>query len=260
VTATVPALTQRPTLSRRTRLRVFWRSLFIQAGFSSEALQTLGLLYALEPALRELYPDEAVRKEAVRRHLVPFNTHPYVAAGLVGGILFHETRIARHEEAPDAVTRFKQSLMGPLAAVGDGFFWLSLRPAAGALAALLAPFVHAWAALIFVVLYNVIHLWLRARLFLLGWRHGDGLVAKVAAVKLPMWGNRLRTLAAACSGAVGSWLALRFGSEAAGLTVYLSAGALSIGVVTLVLAERGVKPMALMYLLACAAITAGFFA
>ena len=246
-----------PGLRRGTLWRVYWRSLFIQAGFSPEALQTLGLLYALQPALEELYPDEGPRREAVRRHLVPFNTHPYVAAALVGGILYHEQRIARGEEPPEAVIHFKRSLMGPLAAVGDGFFWLSLRPATGALAAALAPFLMAWAALIFLVLYNAIHLSLRARLFLFGWRFGDGLVSKVSQVKLPMWGNRLRTLAAACSGAVGSWLALRFGSEATGLTPFLSGGALTVGVIALVLVERGMRPITLMYVLALLAIIAG---
>ena len=31
----------------------------------------------------------------MRRHLVFFNTHPYVAAAIVGGVLYHEQRIAR---------------------------------------------------------------------------------------------------------------------------------------------------------------------
>ena len=44
-------------LSRMTLARVFGRSLFIQAGFNTESLQTLGLVYALEPALKELYPS-----------------------------------------------------------------------------------------------------------------------------------------------------------------------------------------------------------
>lgn len=249
-----------PDLDGRTLWRVFWRTFFIQAGFSPEALQALGLLYALEPALRRLYPGEAERREALRRHLVPFNTHPYVAAGLVGGILYHEVRVARGEEPPETVTRFKQTLMGPLAAVGDGFFWLSLRPAVGALSAALVPLIDAWAAVLFVVLYNVVHLTLRASLFLQGWRLGDGLVARLGRVHLPTWSNRLRTVAAVTAGGLGTWLALRFGSQAEGtFTPLLAVVAFVVGVVALALVERRVRPMWVIYGVAAAAFAGGAF-
>ena len=75
-----------PTLPFLTLVRIAVRSLFIQAGFSPEAMQTLGLLYALAPAWPHLYADEASRQAAVRRHLTPFNTHPYAAAALVGAM------------------------------------------------------------------------------------------------------------------------------------------------------------------------------
>jgi PTS system mannose-specific IID component len=248
----------RVTLDRWTLWRVFWRTFFIQAGFSPEALQALGLLYALEPALRALYPDEARRREALKRHLVPFNTHPYVAAGLVGGMLFHEVRIANGEAAPETVTRFKQTLMGPLAAVGDSFFWMSLRPAAGAVSAALVPWLHAWSALLFVVLYNAVHLTLRASLFLQGWRLGDGLVARLSLAQLPTWGNRLRTLAAAMAGALGTWLAIRFASQAqGGFSPVFAVAAVVVGLGALALAERRVKPMWVLYGVAAAAVVAG---
>jgi PTS system mannose-specific IID component len=245
-------------MKRTTLWLVFVRSLFIQAGFSPEALQTLGLLYALEPALAELYPDPAARRVAVQRHLTPFNTHPYVASGLVGGILFHEVRVARGEEPETAVTHFKTSLMGPLAALGDGFFWLSLRPAVGALAVLLVPFIHVWAAVVFFVLFNVVHVWLRAWLFLTGWRLGDAMVGRLRAAHLPVWSNRLRTLAAGCAGMVGAWLAVRFAVQAGGpITPWLAVIAAAVGVGTLVLAERRVAPFWLMYGLAAMAVVAG---
>jgi len=248
-----------PALSRLTLWRVFARTFFLQAGFSPEAMQTLGLLYSLEPALRELYSDETQRKEAVRRHLSTFNTHPYVAAGLVGGILFHEVRVSRGEEPPDTVRRFKETLMGPLAALGDGFFWRSLRPATGALAAALVPLIHEWAVLVYVALYNLVHLWLRGQLFWMGWTLGDGIVGSVSAVKLPSWGDRLRTVAAACAGALGAWLAMLFGLHVPGGwgTPLLSLGALVLGLGTLALVEHQVKPLWVMYGLATIAFIAG---
>ena len=162
-----------------TLARIAWRSLFIQAGFSPEAMQSLGLLYVLAPAWPRLFPDEARRQEAVQRHLSPFNTHPYAAAAMVGGILFHEERLARGEGTAEDVERFKQTFMGPLAALGDGFFWLSLRPAMGALAVALTPWLGAWSVVLFLATYNAVHFVTRLWLFSTGYRYGGGGVGAV---------------------------------------------------------------------------------
>lgn len=247
-------------LPRRVLWHVFFRSFFIQAGFSPAALQTLGLLYALEPALKALYPDEAVRAKAVSRHLSPFNTHPYAATAILGGIIFHEARIARGEEPPEAVLHFKKTLMGPLAALGDGFFWFSLRPAAGALSAALVPFISIWAPVVFFVLYNAVHFSARGRLFWLGVREGEGIVARLHAAHVPMWGNRLRGAAAFLTGGLGAWLAVRFGTQAGGaVSPLLALGCVAVGVVALVMLERRRHPLVLLYALAAVAIVAGAF-
>ena len=238
-----------------TLARVAWRSLFIQAGFSPEAMQSLGLLYALEPAWPALYPDEAQRKAAVQRHLTPFNTHPYAAAALVGGILFHEVRLARGEGSEADVEQFKKTLMGPLAALGDGFYWLSLRPAAGALAAALAPFIGPFSALVFLLTYNVVHLATRTWLFVDGYREGGGVVVKLAALKVPAWSSRLRSLAAACAAVVGVWFAWSVG--ALGASGWLGLGCLCIGAATVLAAEKKVPPLVLLYGSAAVAIVAG---
>lgn len=245
---------------RTVALRVFWRSLFLQAGFSPEAMQTLGLLYALAPALQHLYPREPAQSEATRRHLVPFNTHPYAAAAIVGGILFHEAKVARGEEPPEAVTRFKTTLMGPLAALGDGFFWLSLRPAVGVLSCALVPLIGVLAPVVFLALYNVVHLTARAWLFYEGLLRGEGVVVRLQAVKVPVWSNRLRLVSALLAGALGAWLALRFGAVAEGaLSPWLAGAALAVGVATVAAVKRRWSPYWLLYGLAAAAVAGGAF-
>lgn len=228
----VSAASARPSaLPLRTLLRVFLRSLFLQASWNPRGMQNLGLAYALFPALQRLYPSQEAQAAAVQRHLVFFNTHPYVAAAIVGGVIFHEERIARGEEPPDRVVAFKAALMGPLAALGDGFFWLSLRPAVGAVCAALAPWIGAWAAVVFLVAYNLVHLTLRARLYLLGLTHGDRLIEGVAKTNLPARGAQLRMVAAASAGGLAAWLAIAFGSRAPGAAApYLTGGCLLAGI------------------------------
>lgn len=228
--------------------RVFFRSLFFQAAWNPQGMQNLGMAYALYPALERLYPEPPRLKEAVRRHLEFFNTHPYVAAGIVGGVLFHEQKVARGEEPADRVMAYKTALMGPMAALGDGFFWLSLEPAVGALCAALAPWLLAWAAVLFVVLYNAVHLTLRARFFRMGFRLGDGLVGAVGKAKLPVRGTKLRGLAAASAGAAAGWMAVAFGLRAGGaFGVALAVACLGAGVAGYALTGGRVSRYAVLY-------------
>ncbi len=201
-------LAQRPTelegaLDRRSLLRVLWRSLFILATFNPRDMQAAGFASALGPGLERLYPDDERFRAAFERHLhCPFNTHPYVAAAIMGGVLFHEERVARREETPQDVERFKLTLMGPLAALGDGFFWLSLRPAAAALGACVALLAGLWGVLLYALLFNAVHFAMRASYLFAGYRLGDQLLASPLLARLPAMGQRLRYAAMAATVAV----------------------------------------------------------
>jgi PTS system mannose-specific IID component len=233
----------------RTLARVFFRSLFLQATWNRRGMQNLGFAFAIEPALRALYPDPVRHEEALRRHLGFFNCHPYMAAAILGGVIHHEERVAAGLEPIDAPQDYKQTLQGPLAAVGDGFFWTALRPFFGALGAvgvLALGLPAVWAV---VILYNVIHLTLRIALFRAGYRRGDALVPLLARLSLPVVADRLRTAGAALAGV------------AAGMVVFrgtMSMGALGGLVATLVAVmgyvalARGTRLFTTLYLAAAA--------
>jgi PTS system mannose-specific IID component len=215
------------SLAPHTMARVFWRCLFLQAAWNPRGMQNLGFAYAIDPALRDLYPDPAARRAALARHLGFFNSHPYMAAAIVGGAIHHEERVARGEEAADQPVAYKATLQGPLAAVGDGFFWTALRPLFGAAAAL-GTLAFGWPALLAaVVLYNVVHLWLRYRLLRDGYLHGDEVVLDIRALCLPAWAERVRLLAAVLCGLAAALLADRAPAGASGSL--LAAGAAAVG-------------------------------
>ncbi len=194
----------RPVLAR-----CFARGLLLQAAWNRRGMQNLGFAFAIDPALRALYPEPARRAEALARHLAFFNCHPYTAAAILGGAIHHEERVAAGDEPPAAPTAYKTMLQGPLAAIGDGFFWTALRPFFGALSVLLAVLVG-WPALVLtVVAYNAIHLALRVGLFRAGYREGDAVVSSVARLSLPAAAERLRVAGAALCGLCVAALALR---------------------------------------------------
>jgi PTS system mannose-specific IID component len=172
-------------------------------------MQNLGFAYAIDPALRALYPGEAQREEALGRHLRFFNCHPYMAAAILGGAIHHEEKVAAGAEPGGQPLQYKQTLQGPLAAIGDGFFWTALRPFFGALAALLALLLGGAGIVLVLGLYNVIHLFLRVRLFLAGYRKGDAIVAEIARLGLPLAADRLRASGAALCGVAAALVAAR---------------------------------------------------
>jgi len=194
---------------------VFARSFLIQAGFNPRAMQGLGYVYALFPALDALYADRA-RTDAVKRHLGHFNTHPYFAAAILGGTLRLEERIAAGIAAPESVHRFRDALSAPLAAIGDTFFWSALRPACALLAALTAPTLGAGAVVVFLLLYNIVHLTVRTWLFVVGYRRPEGLVAAVGQARFPSGAVLLRRACAVMAGALAAQLVLIAGRHGGG--------------------------------------------
>ena len=171
--------------SWHTWIGCFLRSLFIQAAFNPREMQATGLASALWPALRHIYSNDDELRAAMKRHLQPFNTHPYLAAALLGGTIHHEMEVAAGRESPDRVDRFKEALAAPLAAMGDTFFGGALQPALGAIAALAALFVG-WPGLAAVVgLHLLFEVSLRAWLFGRGLREGDGVLSAIQGLGLP---------------------------------------------------------------------------
>mgnify|MGYP001221493277 CR=1 FL=1 len=161
-------------LTKNDRLNVMMRSQFLQGSWNYERMQNGGWAYTLLPALLKLYPEEEDRKLALQRHLEFFNTHPYVAAPIIGVTLALEEERANGAPVDDvAIQGVKVGMMGPLAGVGDPVFWFTLRPMLGALGASIALSGSIMGPLLFFVLWNVIRvafLWYTQEL---GYRAGN---------------------------------------------------------------------------------------
>lgn len=235
----IPPRVPAPTLAH-----VFWRCLFLQAAWNRRGMQNLGFAYAIEPALRALYPDSSRREEALARHLQFFNCHPYMAAAIVGGTIHHEEKVAAGAEPGGKPLMYKQTLQGPLAALGDGFFWTALRPFFGALAAL-GALLLGWPAIVVVLLaFNAIHLALRIRLFIAGYVKGDAIVAEIAHLGLPVAADRLRAAGAALCGVAAAVIVARSAAISGVPAGALAAAAAGLGYAAL---ARGVPLLPTAY-------------
>jgi PTS system mannose-specific IID component len=142
--------------------RVAWRTLLLQAAFNYERQQGIGWAYAIDPALRRLYPDEATRRERLAEHTAYFNTQPTLASVALGAVTaLEEQRAAGDPVDAATIARVKSALGAALAAIGDRLFWFTLRPFAACLGVLFAVLGSPFGAIVLLLSYNVVHLGLR---------------------------------------------------------------------------------------------------
>ncbi|MFA5779843.1 MAG: PTS system mannose/fructose/sorbose family transporter subunit IID [Elusimicrobiota bacterium] len=174
-------------------IRTFFRSLLLQAVWNFERMQNVGFLYSIMPCLKEIYvADENRLKNAAMRHFDFFNTHPYIANTIIALtlILENENVAAGEETKSQQIKSLKLHLGGPLAAIGDTFFWSRLRPLCGLLAAgyvfvcgfdnigyFLIP------SLVFIFLYNIPHIFFRFFGFWMGLKYKTDVVKIISNFK-----------------------------------------------------------------------------
>lgn len=150
--------------------RLFVRSLLIQASWSFDRMQSLGFAFAIQPVLKKLYPDRQEYGSRLRLHMEYFNTQPYLATFILGATARMEQERASGQNSAGDVSGLKTALMAPLGALGDSFFWGALKPLTAVIAAAFLMVGAWWAPLLFLVLYNIWHLRLRAAVLLWGYR------------------------------------------------------------------------------------------
>ena len=186
-------------------LSILWRSFFIQAAWNFKGMQNIGFIHAILPGLKAVMPGRV--DEGIKRYLPFFNTQPYMAPTIMG-VFLH-----LHEEGnEEMITRLSKSLSGSLAALGDTFFWATLKPLL-ALLCLISVFAdQLWGIFLAVFLFNAAHLWVMAWGFLQGYRHGaDGALA--LGRRLSIDATRILSLAIPfLSGIVLGLAAVRFGT------------------------------------------------
>ena len=135
----------------RDRLTIFFRSLSVQASWNFPRMQGLGFFHVLAPWLRKVSGERF--QEACRRHLGYFNTHPFFVPYVAGVV----ARLEQEGKGEESI-HTRNSMMGPLGALGDGLFWANVRPAA-VLIAVAVSFHWPWAAApVLLVAFNAIHL------------------------------------------------------------------------------------------------------
>ncbi len=146
-------------LTLQDRRKVWSRSWLLHIAWNFERMQNVGWCFTMLPAMRKLYKKKEDQIAFMKRHLEFFNTHPYLAAPIIGVELSLEESRANGAPVDDAAIQgTKIGMMGPLAGVGDPVFWGTMRPVLGAFAASLAISGNILGPILFFLVWNIIRM------------------------------------------------------------------------------------------------------
>ena len=185
------AFLERFMLNLHTCLRCLVRTWLVGAAMSARGMQHLGQLYALNPALENLYQGPTL-VAARARYIEHSHTHPHWVPLFTGILLAMERDMARGILDPEVFKGLKRTTASVFSALGDSLFSGTILVSwalVGALLLLSFPvhFACIWTLFLFFSL-----LAFRIASFFLGVRHGLAALRWIARLNCINWSARLK--------------------------------------------------------------------
>ena len=112
-----------------------WHSLILQMNFNYERMQGTGFATALSPTLAKIYGDD---KEGLGKALVEHSTFMNTSPPLVPFLMSIIVALEEDHAPRELIQGIRNSMFGPLAGLGDAYFWCTVLPLATGIGASLA--------------------------------------------------------------------------------------------------------------------------
>jgi PTS system mannose-specific IID component len=205
-------------LSRRLQLSLWLRSLSLQGSWNHQRMQNLGLLWTVLPWLRQRPRNVDQDRVFCRQYFGFFNTNPYLANFLLGGLVRLEDDRARGESFPAGlIGTFQDSVGRALASLGDQLFWLGLRPTVAMVICLAALLGRTAAVLVVIAVFAVGQLTLRWLAVRRGFALGMDIVDLLFDPRWHTWIARLKRAGMVLTGLVVGFYLAEGGQVGAGV-------------------------------------------
>ncbi|KKY01009.1 PTS acetylgalactosamine transporter subunit IID [Paraclostridium benzoelyticum] len=156
------------TLDKKTLNKMAFRSMFLQASFNYERMQAGGWLYSILPGLKKIHKNKDDLATSMKHNLEFFNCHPFLITFVMGIILSLEQK----KSDVQTIRSLRVAAMGPLGGIGDAIFWFTLLPIAAGVGANLALQGSIAGPIVFLLMFNIVHLGLR--FWLMHWSYKAG--------------------------------------------------------------------------------------
>lgn len=162
--------------------QAYWGSLSCMRVTGNVTGQGKSMLLAVNPFIQKYYKTEEEKREAVVRNASEFvNTHQTMFGLLVGIVCAMEKeRAEKGNLDASSITGLKASLMGPLAGIGDSFFFNCYRLIVASVAIGLSANGNLLGPLFFFLFYGVGLLLIKYVLLVQGYKNGIALVDKAS--------------------------------------------------------------------------------
>ncbi|MCX5850369.1 MAG: PTS system mannose/fructose/sorbose family transporter subunit IID [Deltaproteobacteria bacterium] len=233
-------------MKKTTLMKIFLRSFFIHTTLNFRRMQNLGFAMAIIPLIREWRLEQKDSEKIMTRHVQMFNTHPYFSAPVIGSVVRLEEEQAGKGEALDVIA-IKQSLMASYAAIGDIFFWGALRPFASIIAVMSACMGLIVAPVIFLLVYTPVHLWIRLKGFIEGYRGGKKGFEFIRSMDLPGVAVKIRWLSLFILAGSVIWLSCGYWPFVNTFSVIVKLTALAVVLICLILIKKGISQVYIIY-------------
>lgn len=169
-------------ITKKDLKKVFWRSIPMEHSWNYERMDNVGYAWALYPVLKKLYPDEKDLAKAMKRHLTLYNMTPYICTFPMGiSVAMEEANAEQEDFDTESIGSVKTAMMGPLSGIGDAFFWGTLRVIATSIGCALAIKGNILGPILFMLIFNVPHYFLRYIGTFFGYKLGSESISKITA-------------------------------------------------------------------------------
>ena len=178
--AALPAARER-LLGKKELSAIFFKSFGLEGPFIYSRLQAIGWCRSMLPAIEKLYDTDEERCAAVNRHLEFFNSNPEFSTFIMGISASMEEQNAVEQGFDTAsINNVKAGLMGPLAGIGDSFWWGIVKTVASGIGCQFAMQGNVLGPILFLLVFNIPHWAIRYILTFKGYELGHRVLDMMA--------------------------------------------------------------------------------
>ena len=173
---------------------------------SYDRMEGHGFIKALMPAVEKFYPNDVKKQiEVLLPHAAYFNTEPQLGAIIPGIIVGMEEQRANGEPI-DAISiqTVKNSLMGPIAGIGDSSIQGTLIPILLSIAISLSHCGSILGPIFYIIVYNLLIVSLSYRVFHSGYRMGVKAVDYFVSENANKWRECMSIIGVTVIGGIAS--------------------------------------------------------
>ena len=156
------------------------KSIFYQANWNIENMQGTGFSWLLKDLSKRFNIRIGSMRDNERADY--FNTNPYFVTFMLGIFL-------KEVESGKAIDHYRSTYASVFGALGDSFFWHSLRPLTFFLSLFIALYEPMFAMFFYLIFFNIFNIGFKFLGFYLGYNYGTDVIDVFRTISFANWAD-----------------------------------------------------------------------